>query len=225
MGKKSRAKKPGDGPCVHCGVVGPRTWDHLLPESWRGRSVPKREWLIPSCSQCNADYGQIERQLLVPLAAPLEPDTPGAEGLVEGVWNSMDPTRSKEGDERDRNARLKERERLLASLLFAPDGKTATVSADGKKIDRMVKKFVKGITWLDDHETFIDDEKYSITWHPIPPDRIPDILMQAHAKFYLLGQAMKVRRVTSPDGDQRIGFFLIALWNQLYLVAICDLRT
>src|SRR5260221_1618265 len=162
MGKKSSAKRAGDGPCVHCGSIGPRTWDHLLPESWRGTSIPKRQWLIPACRLCNKNYGEIERQLRVPLSMPVEPGTPGAEGIVYSVWDSMDPSRAAHGDDRERRARVREREKLSQIIIFSADGKTPLrVTADVEMIQVMVETFVKGITWLED-KLFIDDRRYEI---------------------------------------------------------------
>jgi hypothetical protein len=217
-----KGNRPEPGPCVHCGAEGERTWDHLLPESWRGTSIPKREWLIPACGPCNGNYGQIERKLRTALCMPLEPDSPGAEGLVEKVWNSLDPARAE--TERDRSAREKEREVFKENIIFARGGVPIGSHVDGELIQAMIEKFVKGVTYRQDG-LFIDDRRYEIRWHYyIEEEQVPEIFRNAAAEIDQLGEALAIRRVTAPDGDKRVGFFEIVLWSRLYFVATCNLR-
>lgn len=218
-----KSNRPEPGTCVHCGAEGERTWDHLLPESWRGSSIPKRAWLIPACQPCNANYGQIERKLRIGLSAPLEPDSAGAEGVVEKVFNSLDPDRAK--TDRDREARKREREAFKANIIATADGSPIAQRVDVELIQVIIEKFVKGITYIKDG-LFIDDRRYEISWHYYVDgeDQVPEIFRNAAGEIERLGEGLAIRRVTAPEGDHRIAFFEIVLWGQLYFVATCNLK-
>ena len=150
---------------------------------------------------------------------PLEPNTPGAEGVVDRAWNSLNPERAKK--ERDRRAR--ERELVKKLFILAPDGTPIGATADVEMIQVMIEKFVKGITWKEDR-LYIDDRRYEIQWHLGKENSVPDIFKTARASVHSLGEAIAIRRVTSDNGDRRVGFFEIVLWNHYYFVATCNLR-
>jgi hypothetical protein len=111
------AKKPLPGKCVHClREPVPRTWDHVFPESWYPDTTPAgiAKWKIPSCVQCNNEYGKIEQDLLLRIGLCLDWQTLETSGIAPKGLRSINPKYAK--NERDAHYRAAKREQLLRQL-------------------------------------------------------------------------------------------------------------
>ena len=55
------------------------TSDHVFPRSWYPDTTPANleKWQMPSCRQCNADFGRMEEDLLLVLALCADPNADG----------------------------------------------------------------------------------------------------------------------------------------------------
>ena len=116
------AKRPPRGRCVHClseNVV--RNWDHVFPKAWYPDTTPKElyKWQIPSCEQCNSEYGAMEEEMLLRLALCIDRKASGASGVVERVLRSLRPEFGR--NQGDRIARAAKARRIKAEVISGTD--------------------------------------------------------------------------------------------------------
>lgn len=112
------ARKPPSGICVHClKMAQKRNWDHVFPQGWYPDTTPQNleKWKIPTCKNCNDEYGKIEDELGIILSACVDPTSSQASGIWKKTLRALDPSQGK--NERDRNARDSKRKNSLPDCL------------------------------------------------------------------------------------------------------------
>jgi hypothetical protein len=78
--------------CVHClKPLGKKTKDHVFPRSWYPENTPDniQRWTVPSCPECNAKYGEMEKELFIRAAICVGPVKAEAAGLSKKAVESM----------------------------------------------------------------------------------------------------------------------------------------
>jgi hypothetical protein len=154
---------------VHCLRHGDElTWDHVFPLSWYPDTTPSNEekWKIPACSDCNADYGRIERDLLIRVALCLDPDDPASSGIIDRAMRALRPSAA--SSERDRKARAAKRQAILAELMHGaeipreatypgmgerwnrPPEEQIAIGIPAESVHRMTEKIARGLFYIED---------------------------------------------------------------------------
>ena len=163
------ARKPPPGKCVHCcNHSDKRNWDHVFPESWYPTNTPQNleKWKIPTCLNCNKEYGVIEQELLIRLALCLDPNSSNNKGIIERAMRSIDPTKAKrQGDRRARQAKREQvrREMMvgrdipgegiypgLGERWYRPVEHRAAITVRADHVRKLCEKIVRGIVYLED---------------------------------------------------------------------------
>jgi hypothetical protein len=153
------AKHFPPGRCVHClEYVKKPTSDHVFPKSWYPESTPDNleKWQIPSCSQCNNEYGRLEERLFIKLAACLDNQALESLGVGNRLLRTLDPSRGR--DAKDTSIREKMARSFLASsqepssnnktvcVTPHPSGKVVSVSVPD--LDRLGEKIMRGLAFI-----------------------------------------------------------------------------
>ena len=110
------------GKCVHCLKNNVTvTDDHVFPRSWypENTSTSIEKWKIPACSPCNKEHGKSEQDLLIRLGLCIDPQSPGALGIVPKALRSISPQYA--ADEREAQHRKAKREKLLRQIIKGND--------------------------------------------------------------------------------------------------------
>ena len=226
------ARRFGAGTCIHCGEYAEElTGDHVLPEAWYPDSTPPglEKWQAPSCSPCNADYGKFERRLFQQLAMGVDPWVVGGEGIAERALRSFDPRAAK--SVADRKHREAGREKLRRSLneaesisldkpVFpnvgtippATDGHYATQTVSWSDLERIVLKFIRGISYLATRQVLPSDYVIRVV-RPDAYSRMPEELLRTPADVFERGPGFRVYRHAAAD-DPFAGLFRIYLWGK-----------
>jgi len=80
--------------CVHC-LKGldrnSKSKDHVFPSSWYTDDTPSniQRWTVPSCTECNNQFGQLEKDLFVRLAMCINPKQAEATGITTKLMRSF----------------------------------------------------------------------------------------------------------------------------------------
>jgi len=111
--------------CVHCLRRSESlTADHIVPSSWYPDTTPSNveRWTAPSCRECNAYLGALERDLVIRLVLCVNPRSPAASGLAAKVFRTLgldtEGLPAKEQAHRGK-LRAKIRSELMPSAYFA----------------------------------------------------------------------------------------------------------
>ena len=92
--------KSASGRCVHClEHVDALTADHLFPRSWYPTTTPitLEKLKFPACGPCNNEYGRLEEDLRLLLAACVDPKSVAAAGIWAKACDSIDPDKARNG--------------------------------------------------------------------------------------------------------------------------------
>lgn len=113
------------GRCVHCLGEFPEaemTEDHVPPRCWYPDTTPSAiQYLkVPSCNECNGDYGKMERDLLIRFGLCVEPGKSETSGLAERALRTLGIDA---GDlsETERGHRDRARARIRKELMLPSD--------------------------------------------------------------------------------------------------------
>lgn len=227
------ARKPGPGKCVHClKDVPKRNWDHVFPVSWYPDSTPQNleKWKIPSCKQCNDEYGTMEKQFGQILSLCIDPDKPESIGVYNRFRRGLDPKFAK--NEKDRKARERERVRIIHGFMYGdeiPDQGTYPGLGErwGRKkedqialkvpknfIDRLAIKIVKGIAYIEEG-VFIGDE---YVMEPIAVEATGASMfyeaISRHGHSLSRGPGIRVERAVVQE-DRISSICKITIWGEL----------
>lgn len=166
--------------CAYCAeVVQEPEVEHVFPESWYPDGTNALSMLkVPSCSDCNRQFGAIEERLVRSLIMGLHPGNPTARGVRERVFNGMNWLRAKGKSEvartRDARARMGAWNKFKGrtQVVLADDSHQAfptayrrkpymlqneaglwikgmgTVSFDPADLNAITEKFAKGVYYL-----------------------------------------------------------------------------
>lgn len=239
-GNKEMAKRPPIGKCVHCLTDNvDRTWDHVFPRAWYPDTTPPDlyKWQIPSCAQCNRDYGELEEDLLFRLALSVDPNIQATSGIIKKALRSMKPEFAK--DDRDKAARRARAKRLQNELLNGSDIPASAVypglgerwgrpleeaigiRVPAESLRRLTAKIVRGIYYLED-QVFIEPplrvEFYALTDDGAEP--VKNVL-ERFGCTYAREPGIVVRRAKPEDAPMN-SIFEIQVWEQFKMYASVD---
>jgi hypothetical protein len=226
------AKRPKPGPCVHCLRHSDElTWDHAFPLSWYPDTTPANEekWKIPSCSVCNADYGRIERDLLIRVALCLDPDAPASKGIVERAMRALRP--SSASSEKDRKARAAKRQNILAELMQGaeiareatypgmgerwnrPPEEQIAIGIPAESVQRMTEKIARGLFYIEDGKLI--EPPFAIEHFAVHSDAAQPIrvMIDRFGNTHARPPGIVVRRAVVPE-DGVSSLFEITFWGQ-----------
>jgi len=211
------------------------TWDHVLPDSWYPDSTPANleKWRVPACRQCNEWYGELERDLLVALALCLDRQAVAASGITERVLRSIDPRFGR--DDRDRAARAKRRERIIAGARrvdkvpavgvlpnFGPRPNAEypngylLVDIPGDDLKKLGVKLARGITYLQTSRTI--DKQYEVATDIVSDEDATVALqeIEQHLVSEDRGPGLSIKRARVAD-DPLVSIFVAEIWGTLKL--------
>lgn len=234
------AKKPGPGKCVHClRYFDKRNWDHVLPRSWYPDATPPNmhKWQIPTCKECNSEYGRIEEDLMVLLSFAVEPRTPASSGIYERAMRSIDESKGR--GKRDRLARRARKERIMEYLTFGhdipeqgiypylgerwgrPKSEQVAVRLPAKHIERLCEKIVRGIHYLE-HQELIEPP-FEIQFFALDDEGAKPIrdLLEQHGKRYTRGPGFEVIRIVPVD-EPKASMQEIRIFGEFVMFAVVE---
>ena len=231
------SRKPPPGKCIHCcNHAEDRNWDHVFPESWYPIDTPTdlEKWKIPSCIECNREYGKLEQALLVRLALCLDPSSPKNRGIIDRAMRAIEPERGR--DEIDRRARAAKRKKIAGDVLigagipnegiypglgerwYRPVEHRAAITVEAHHIRRFCEKIVRGITYLESGE-YIElphaIEFFALTEEGAQAFKEP---LDKFGKTLSRGPGIEVRRAIAPE-DNISGIYEISIFGQFVMYA------
>ncbi|MEO8906078.1 MAG: hypothetical protein ABI627_31530 [Polyangiaceae bacterium] len=118
--------------CAYCRVESDRLEDeHVFPESWYPNTTPTgvAKIKVPSCSECNRNYGRTEERLQRQLAVCIDVANPAAQGVWDRVRRSLRPQDGRNA--RDARIRAGNRDKLMRSVHAAPVGSAGQLPGFG----------------------------------------------------------------------------------------------
>lgn len=214
--------------CVHCLVADGVTEDHGVPRSWYpNSSVPNAAKVkAPACRECQERMKVVEEEALVPLALSLDPNDPGACGVPQAAWRSMDPTLAR--NEIDRRSRIARRNRIRA-MAFVPDSSAGALPGCGPEGRSALALPLREKALL----TFGEKLTRVVFWSEYQQLIGPDCQIATHiakrgADELVIASAIRAgRRLDVPPGirlavsrasdDPRAGLVVVDLWQRVRL--------
>jgi hypothetical protein len=232
------ARRPDPGICVHClGEFEWLNWDHVFPESWYPETTPKNlhKWQIPSCYQCNKEYGEFERDLMIRLGLCLEPEDEESKGIAQKALRAIDPLKAK--NNKDRKARLNKRKQLLNQVMVNdnipeesifpnfgreryPDAEERiAVPFSQKKLFRMAEKIVRGILFIE--ESVLVGKDFEVSTFVLTDEGAAPFveIAKKFGKQHSRGPGINVIQATVPE-DNVSSVFVIEIWGRLKLYSV-----
>jgi hypothetical protein len=162
-------RKPKPGRCVHClKIFDDLTWDHVFPEAWYPSTTKPNQykWQVPSCKNCNKEYGVLENDLLTRLSICLEPSDSACAGIFDKGMRALDPKYAR--NEKDRKFRQAKREKIQRELWVGeaipqkylypgfglytqlPTQEQGAVPISSDSVKKLAEKIVRGIFYIED---------------------------------------------------------------------------
>ena len=229
------AKRPKSDRCVHClAHTKALTWDHVFPEAWYPDATPRHleKWKVPSCEQCNQEYGELENSFLSLVGLCLDPEIDASRGVVEKALRAANPSMAK--SERDFEARRRKHRSIMSAVKVGRDiPDHATYPGMGEKWGRSIDEQVAipvpvdYVTRL--AEKFVRGFYYRIGGVLIePPKQIePQVLsenatapfrsiLDRFGKEYTRPPAFRIRHAEDEAHDAIVE---ISLWGQFLMYA------
>ncbi|MGB3492245.1 MAG: hypothetical protein WBA57_05930 [Elainellaceae cyanobacterium] len=163
-------RKPKPGKCVHClKTFENLTWDHVFPQAWYPTTTKPDEykWQVPSCQDCNREYGNLENDFLTRISIFLEPSDLACAGIFEKGMRALDPKYAK--NNKDKKFRKAKKEKILRELWVGeeipqkhlypnfglsshlPIEEQVAVPIRSDSVQRIAEKIVRGIFYIEDH--------------------------------------------------------------------------
>lgn len=220
--RRRMAKHFPPGPCVHClQHVEKPTSDHVFPKSWYPDSTPENleKWQIPSCSQCNQEYGRLEERLFIKLALCVDNEAWESLGLGSKLVRALDPSRGR--DARDTSFREKQARSLLASmhepsherltLCTTPNASGEVITVEVRDLNRLGEKIMRGLTFI--YLGKLVTSNYQLTSNGLP-GVYPSFDSKAHCAGEQLerGPGIEVRWAKTAE-DPVCGMFVIRIFG------------
>lgn len=232
-----KRKPPPIGKCVHCltdNVL--RNWDHVFPKSWYPNSTPENisKWVIPTCYECNTEYGKLEEDLLVRLACCIDPQIAESSGIYQKVLRSMDSAYAK--NPKDAQRRIDRRNKILNELKHGDEipeevtypglgerwgrGKDSQVALTipANSIRKLCEKVVRGIFFIEDGK-FIEPP-YCIEFYALADEGSKEIkyILEQYGKEHTRGPGLLIKRAVARE-DNISGLLSIQIWGSLKMFA------
>ena len=233
----TKRKRPPVGKCVHClrdNVT--RTWDHVFPKSWYPDTTPSNlaKWKIPSCDKCNAEYGELEQDLLMRLACCVDPNAAASSGIYSKVLTSVDARYAT--NPKEARIRIARRKKLQAELLYGDQipqegiypglGERWNRSKDeqvailipASSFHRLTEKIVRGIFFIEGGQYI--EPPYFIDFYAVDDmgaAQIKELLYRFGTEYARVPGILINRAITPEDGVSAI--ILIEVWNSFKMYA------
>jgi hypothetical protein len=227
--------------CVHCLASSADTDDHLIPRAWYPDSTPPdiEKWAFPSCASCNGEYSRIEERLLFAFGMCLDPDDALSAGIPARVMRSVNPAAGR--THRDVRARAVRRVKAQREVTFSKQvpaagvfpnfgplpgtvyEEYATVSLSVADLSRMVRKFAKGLAYIQ-NRVLIGDA-YIIEYCPYEEHSDPWVehVFSRFGANLSRGPGTVIHRAAAHE-DPRQSLMRIELWGRFKVYAIVTRR-
>lgn len=236
------SKKFGAGRCVHCLQHSPDlTSDHVFPASWYPDSTPQNieKWQMPACRKCNAEYGKLERDLLLRFGLCLGPSEFAALGVSDRALRALNPALAK--SERDRRHREATRKKILSQLLMgaaipqhavlpwfegdrgASREQQVGIVVPEEALLRLSEKLVRGMFYIRSKEYI--EETHLISTH-FMHDEDAGWFAELVGRFGVeehRGPGVRIGLAVAAD-DPRVGMAKIELWGRVRIYAVIQKR-
>lgn len=159
------------GECVHCGVVGELTDDHVPPECIFPESARTGLIVVPSCIECNGGASKDDEhfRLMLTMRADTS-DLRAAEEVVASVWRSLERPEARRFATSFRSTFIK-RPVFTESGIYL--GTAPTFPVDRSRLARVVERTVKGIFFAQTGHRLADDHAVSC-WDELALTAIPE---------------------------------------------------
>ena len=219
--------------CVHClRHLEKRTWDHVFPRSWYPNTTPLNieKWKIPTCAECNGNYGRLKEDLLWRLGLCVDPVEQASLGVTDKVLRSIKPEFAK--SPRDATARRRKLEKIIKQLKIVRRLPQAGVlpnfglipgldypaiveiPIDSEALERLGQKIIRGMTFIATGQLI--DESYSINLYFLEDEKGRDFVatVQAHGATTKSGPGIKVSYAFTDEGGAA-SLWYIEIWRRL----------
>lgn len=221
--------KSKPGRCVHClKSVSAITADHLFPRSWYPDTTPGNleKWTFPACSPCNNQYGKIEEELRLLLAACLDPNSEAAAGIWQKALRSIKPEYAKNG--LDALRRRIKANRFLKRIRAAnpewhanampeiypdrPKGNIALL-VPAEEIHKFIEKLVRGTLYLTERRYIEKEQEISVALLR-PEDSDPIVgLLEEFGETHEREPGIRIKKGVAEDAKAN-AVFVFEIWNQ-----------
>jgi hypothetical protein len=217
------------GRCVHClASVDEITDDHLFPRSWYPSTTPKNleKWKLPACLPCNREYGRIEEELRLKLAACLDPKSEAAAGIWQKVRDSLNPSKGR--SPLDKFKRNLARKRFLAGVMPArkellehtlpeldpnrPMGNLA-LRVDGRRLRKFIEKLVRGTIYLTEQRYIEADQEITVSLLRREHEGELIQILEQSGELLERGLGIRIRKAVAHDGVTN-ALFVFDVWGQ-----------
>jgi hypothetical protein len=184
------------------------------------------KWKFPACKRCNREYGRLEEQLRLLLAACLDPKADAAAGIWAKALDSINPEKAR--DPLDAIKRRSARKRFLKRVKEAdpswgndalpeihadrPKGGLALlVPADDTH--RFIEKLVRGTVYLTERRYIEQDQEVTVSVLR-PEDSEPIVsLLEQFGELYERGPGIRIRKAVAHDARTN-SLFVFDIWDQ-----------
>ncbi|HHT9137847.1 MAG TPA: hypothetical protein ACFYEK_11475 [Candidatus Wunengus sp. YC60] len=225
------SKRFPPGKCIHClKDFESLTSDHLLPKAWFPKDMPENieRWQIPSCSECNKNYGKLEEDLLVAFSHCLDQKDPLCKGLYIKAKRSITPSAGR--NERDSEKRKKKRARFWKkfvhisqvpkSAFFPRFGPNEVPNSDWgllipeESLKKFGEKIIRGIIYITKKIYVNSAHEMSVVFQH--EKNIKDLinLIDTHGEIHECGPAISIKIWYAKD-YLPCGIFDILIWRKV----------
>jgi len=228
--------------CVHCKKpLIKKTKDHVFPKSWYPKNTPAhvQRWTVPSCADCNGEFGAKEKELFIRLALCVDPRRAEASGLSRCALKSLGVQVSGiSTEERKHRAALKVK--ILKDTFpyrpgidilpglgphpgFSQDHQVA-IAIPEKLLKEVAKKIIRGCEYVLGEKRLIE-EPYSLQIYFAHEANIADIreLFERFTGPVYLGPGFEVRRAAAHDEPGTVLYKIVVWGSWVIYASIMDL--
>ncbi len=221
--------KSAPGRCVHClQHVDALTADHLFPRSWYPTTTPTtlEKLKFPACGPCNKEYGRLEEDLRLLLAACVDPKSDAAAGIWAKAYDSISPDKAR--SELDKIKRQNAQKRFLKRVREVdpsmarsaipeihsdrPKGGLALV-VPAKETHRFIEKLIRGTIYLTEGRFIEQDQEVTVSLLR-PEDGDPIVrLVEQFGELSELGPGIRIWKAVAQDAKTN-SLFIFDIWDQ-----------
>jgi hypothetical protein len=213
---------------------GQETADHVFPGSWYPDTTSEtvQRWTAPSCTKCNGEFGEKEKQILIRVALCINPTKPEALGMVKRAYRTLGiGVTDVDADEMKIRKALKDevfkdaqiysgnpKDNIVPGLgphPEVPHDQQYEIGIPADDLINVVKKIVRGFEyWLGNGriiEPPLEIEVFTLHEEDIPPAFTALLGSTEKAE---LGPGVRVRRGAAGDGSGAV-LYEIVIWDTM----------
>lgn len=200
----------------------------MFPRSWYPSTTPENlaKWKFPACGPCNKEYGKLEEELRLLLAACVDPKADGAVGIWAKALDSINPEKARnpldalkrKSARRRFLARVREADQSMANSslpeIYADRPKSRlALLVRAKEIRRFVEKLVRGTIYLTEQRYIEADQRITISLLN-PEDGEPIMrLLEDFGELHERGPGIRIRKAVAQDAKSNV-LFVFDIWGQ-----------